>query len=237
MWLIIKRSKSQSDINFFLSSYPNGRFKKHAELLLKQIEKQELALSNTKNDIAPLVKDISHISHMLKRNLIKNPGAEDGINFWQTNTSTYTARKQRSENDTPKSGTFYFFPGPYKGTAVANQVIDLSHITEYTKTKNLKYVIKGYMRDFEGSEKNRNGGDISQIKVEFLNNRNEVLKIVKSDEISTSDYWVEFEDEGIIPYQTAKVRFNLVSTYRWGSNNNDGYFDDLYFGLKIDQIR
>ncbi len=40
MWQLIKESSDSSDIKMFLDTYPNGRFRNHAKLKLRQIEKK-----------------------------------------------------------------------------------------------------------------------------------------------------------------------------------------------------
>lgn len=57
---------------------------------------------------------------------------------------------------------------------------------------------------------------------------------VKSPKIKSFPKWELFEKKLPLPPQTARVRFRLISTYHHGVHNNDGYFDDLYFGLTYD---
>ncbi|MBC8175352.1 MAG: hypothetical protein H8E82_06845 [Candidatus Marinimicrobia bacterium] len=124
------------------------------------------------------------------KNLLKNPGAELGIQSWDVNTNTYTTR---SRDPSPHSGSNYFYPGLYKSKAVASQIIDLRLLSKSIDNFDVGFIIIGFMRDFEGSRAN---GDISQIEVDFLSGNEEIIQTIKSPEVAISEYWVRFEKKG-----------------------------------------
>ena len=123
----------------------------------------------------------------------------------------------------PREGKYYFAPRANKSTAKAIQEIDLDFLSKLNIAEQPTCVIRGYMRDYEGR-------DESQIIVQFVGDKGQIYKRVKSKKIRSSK-WVFFEKTIPLPRQAVKVRFILVSKYRHGANNNDGDFDDLYLGL------
>jgi alpha-tubulin suppressor-like RCC1 family protein len=161
-----------------------------------------------------------YAENSLGENLLKNPGAEEGIEFWTVNSNAYTVRL---ENPPPHSGNQYFFTGANIDEAVAYQEINLNSFLSLIENSEAKCTIEGYMRNYQGSD-----GDISQIVVQFLSDDASIVETVESDKISNNEYWVQYKKEMLIPKSTVAIRFNLISTLRQDALNN-GYFDDLSF--------
>ena len=166
-----------------------------------------------------LADDTTTNAVLIGTNLLVNPSAEDGLRGWKVTPDTYGRVKGGA-----KDGAFFFAPGPNRSTAEAVQEIDLSGLNQVKDHRPLFCVIRGYMRDFEGY-------DESQIVVEFLGTKGQVYDRVKSKKVHSYPKWEAFEKKVRFPPATTLVRFRLISTYHHGIRNNDGYFDDLYFGL------
>jgi len=160
------------------------------------------------------------IEGFLNRNFLKNPSVESGLDGWVV-PDHYQVRSQAP---LPKDGSFYFFAGE-NNIAVAYQNISLQEIARFIDKYELESEIRGYMRDFQDN-------DISQIVVEFLSEDKTVLDTVNSPQVARSDQWIKFSTKKIIPPGTVFVRFNLKSIRKSG-DDNDGYFDALYFGISI----
>jgi hypothetical protein len=85
------------------------------------------------------------------------------------------------------------------------------------------------MRDHVGSRGYKD--DTTQIVLSFFSEKGKVISKIMSEEVAVSAHWVEFEKSDVIPLGAVGAKLELLSRYRHGAENNDGYFDDLYFGM------
>ena len=168
------------------------------------------------------------LSHVLRevqigkfthRNLVTNPGAEDGLKHWVVPPGY----KRRQSNPPPQSGKYYFFPGTNQSVAEAKQSIDLSQLAPMIDTEKVECEIAGFMRNYEG-------GDLSELEVSFLLGNGKLALQVTSGPINSSHQWTEFHSRHVLPADVRSAQVVLRSTYRHGAANNDGYFDDIYLG-------
>ncbi len=153
---------------------------------------------------------------LLGKNLVKNPGAEEGIRYWQVPTG-YEVRKK---DPRPHGGAQYFFAGPNKSAVEAVQEVDLSDFAPLIEAQALSCSVTGYMRNFEGK-------DESQIITDFVFEDGSIADRIESKVVKDKDDWIEFHKEHRPRQGTVTAKLILRSTYRAGQNNNDGYFDDL----------
>jgi hypothetical protein len=182
-----------------------------------------IAPANRKNHVT--VREVEK-TNVLGRNLLENPSAENGLTGWTVYPRTYTTK---GSDPTAQDGKYYFFPGPNKGIAEAYQIINLSPAKSLIDQAQVRCKVSGFMRDNGGVDGKPD--DTSQIVVEFLSGKNEIIHIIESPVVAERRHWVPFEREEIVPKGTEKVKYRLISVYKWGAQNNDGYFDNLYFGI------
>ena len=154
---------------------------------------------------------------MLRRNLVYNGGAEQGLEGWDV-SNNYTTR---SSDPQPHGGQFYFFPGQNKNSE-ATQDISLLGLTTLIDSNRVACTVKGYMRDYENA-------DESQIIIDFFLENHSLVNRIESPIVKSSEDWIEFAREYKLAPGTRSVRITLLSTYRQGLKNNDGYFDDIEF--------
>ena len=69
------------------------------------------------------------------------------------------------------------------------------------------------------------------MRIDFHAANDSVITSVNSPAVATSKEWVPFTKTVRIPPEAVKARFRLISSYKAGQRNNDGYFDDLFFGV------
>ena len=153
-------------------------------------------------------------------NLVKNPGAEDGLNHWETPPGY----SRRQSNPPPRTGKYYFFAGANKSIVEAKQIIDLSHMGSLIDANLIECEIRGFMRNYEGY-------DLSELEVKFILGNGEMgAPIIASTPINSRSEWSEFHTNVDLPAKVRTAQVLLRSIYQAGASNNDGYFDDIYLG-------
>jgi hypothetical protein len=80
------------------------------------------------------------LKDLIGKNLLINPGAEEGLRGWAANTRSYGTR--RNDPHPAHGGSWYFFPGAYKGVAVLSQVVDLKPFVTLINKRILGYTVR-----------------------------------------------------------------------------------------------
>lgn len=160
------------------------------------------------------------------QNLILNHSCDDSlvngeIPFWQEIQGSLW--RTRSSNPTSFAGDHYFYPGAIT-TAELGQVIDLGGDSVQIDDGTRQYYFSGYVRAFS-----QNPSDESNFLIHFLNEQDTVLSTVLMGPFDQTSVWLLVDSLMTAPVGTRKVDIRLFSEMNNGSNN-DGYYDELYFG-------
>jgi len=161
----------------------------------------------------------------IPQNLILNPSCEDSlingeIPYWTEVIGSYWTQRI-SANPPTHEGDYMFFPGAVS-FAELQQDVDLTPMATSIDSNNLTFTFEGFVRAF-----NQPSPDLSRIKLEYLDS----LKTTKLDSFDSGNYsntseWIQITDTTLAPIGTRFIRIRLISTRRYGSNN-DGYYDNL----------
>ncbi|MCE4564758.1 metallophosphoesterase family protein [Maribellus sp. CM-23] len=156
-------------------------------------------------------------------NLLKNPGAENGLESWQTIQGVVEALAEgECDGISPYNGQKYFIVGGLcnsSAVAKASQYVDVSSFADSVKTGNFNVNYGGYLSNY-------NGSDRPELKVIFYDSNNQ--KISEGSTLSTlNSNWTLLSATMHIPQHTKTIKFELKGTRNAGSDN-DSYFDDLF---------
>ncbi|MBR6400299.1 MAG: S-layer homology domain-containing protein [Firmicutes bacterium] len=143
-------------------------------------------------------------------NLLKNPSAEDGINYWTDKTGTWSANNYWD----PYDGGYYFFAGVSSEAELYQDV----NISQYSGSA-LK--LSGYL----GGDNDPNQTDESILQLQYLGAGGNDLGTY-SVERTKGNAWNYYELTKNIPQGAVTARVILRSVRHVG-NDNDGYFDGL----------
>lgn len=162
----------------------------------------------------------------LSGNLVKNEGADDGINNW---TGDIEALENGECNSVPPfEGNHAFAVGGVceneSDAGLAYQIFDLSSYSSQINDGLLSVKFGGYMRDYSGS-------DLPEMYIEYYNN-NSLISTSNTIE-NQSSIWLYKSSEVGIPVGVDECRLYLKGT-RNGGNDNDSYFDKISLHIILD---
>jgi len=163
------------------------------------------------------------------QNLIRNPGAEMGLDtntIWQNAQGSWEAR---GSNPDPQDGAAYFYAGDFE-VGQLSQIVDLSVDSAAIAIGNVQYVFAGYARSFD-----QDPADDGQILVEFRNGSDSTVARFDSGLITSPSGWQLITDTIAVPAGTVTAIVNLIARRKNG-NNNDAYFDNLSLTRIISDI-
>lgn len=159
-------------------------------------------------------------------NLLKNPGAENGLDNWQTIQGVVEALAEgECDGTSPYNGQKYFIVGGLcnsSAVAKASQYVDVSSYSDSIATGNFKVNYGGYLSNY-------NGSDRPELKIRFYDSNNQ--KIGEGNTLTTlNSNWTLLSATTHIPQHTKTIKLELKGTRNAG-NDNDSYFDDLFLTL------
>ncbi|MCP4867869.1 MAG: hypothetical protein GY898_04035 [Proteobacteria bacterium] len=165
----------------------------------------------------------------LTKNLLLNPGAEDGIEHWSITSGTLeSVTGGECEGVEPRSGGRYFAIGGLcadeSETASAVQRVEVDAYAKAIDDERATAFIAGWFRDFSGD-------DLPEVEVIAIDAKG--AKIASSgrhgEPIAT---WTQLTDELPLPPGTRSLDFLMHGT-RFAGTDNDSYLDDLELRLAI----
>jgi len=179
-----------------------------------------------KKEILLLVLALSNLFFSQAQNLILNPGCDDTlvggeIPHWQELTGDEWT--QRLENPDPFGGSSYFFPGSV-AEAELGQTIDIAADSIQIDNGTKYYYFTGYVRAFSQSP-----SDESNILLKFRDGGDTPLDSCLLGPYNQTAVWLRLDTALLAPVGARKADIVLRSLRHNGSNN-DGYYDELYFG-------
>ena len=162
----------------------------------------------------------------LSDNLLDNPGAEDGINFWNIELGVLESLSAfECDGIEPFSGEKYFSIGGLceeSELGHAYQIIDLSNYEENINSGLATVFFGAHLASWAGNDK-------ASIGLEFLN---EEYQTIYATEMYSSELidWNLIEETYNIPYGTKKIKYKMTGELFSGVDN-DSYIDQAF--LKI----
>ncbi len=157
------------------------------------------------------------------QNLLKNPDCElpmsnGTIPFW-TNT-TGNLWNARAMDPIPQSGAFCFSPGQIR-SAELSQIVDVSDYACAIDAGIQRFIFNGYVYSDRQTPL-----DIARVLVEYLSVTNVILTTYDSNDQTPIGVWEQLTNTTRAPVGTRKLRIRLLSTRRYGTDN-DGSYDNL----------
>ena len=163
-------------------------------------------------------------------NLLLNPGAENGTSNWTIAEGVFESLEEYECNGiVPYSGEFYFCVGGLcteSDYAEVYQTIDLSEFSDCIDDSGSSAVFGGFLSNWGGS-------DQPAMYITFLDDNGTEISYSETQTTLNSS-WTEFDVMLPIPVNTKDVRFTLTGTRNAGQDN-DSYFDDLFFRVLRDE--
>lgn len=161
-------------------------------------------------------------------NLLTNPSAETGdVTGWTNVVGTWSAQDENLNPATvpvPFDGTWFFFAGT-SASAELRQDVDVSAYANRIDEAQYNGFAEGYTSSDTATPQ-----DTSRIVVEYRDAGGNVLDSWDTGNVSSSKAWVQRTDTRAVPVGTRTVRYRLISTRNFGTNN-DGYYDALVFKM------
>ena len=164
-------------------------------------------------------------------NMLINSNAEQDILGWNV-VEGYMESLEAYVCDgiEPYNGDYYFIVGALCNTSSYSEAFQEVDISEYTECidQGLSYVnYGGYLSDWGGQ-------DYPEISIAFIDEFG--VEIDRTDNVGTYNaFWTYFSNESQIPAGTKSIQMVLMGT-RYGGDDNDSYFDDLFLKIWQDEI-
>jgi hypothetical protein len=164
-------------------------------------------------------------------NLLKNAGAESGIQDWVVTQGAMESLATGECNGiSPYKGNRYFVVGAacqFYANGKAHQIVDVTNYSNKIDAGTETVYFGGYLSDFNGTDK-------PEFRLQFLDaNDNSLGTTPKIGH--QQPFWKLFEQSATIPVSTRKIKFELFGTRGLLGQANDSYFDELF--LVIDSIQ
>ncbi len=161
-------------------------------------------------------------------NLLRNPGAEDGVDSWDGGPIESLADGE-CDGIPPRSGQRYFAVGgmcePLAEVGVATQAVSLTLWTGQVDSEEATARLRGWMRNWGGS-------DVPSMGMRFLDGDDIELGEMAPEEFNATE-WTELDRSVSVPAGTRSIEVRLIGTHASG-DDNDSYFDDLELRLGFD---
>jgi parallel beta-helix repeat protein len=160
-------------------------------------------------------------------NQLLNPGFENGLSGWDTNTTAAT----KSVNPAPFEGSVYFAAGA-DAVGFAVQTVDLlaaGFAPTELDARQWEVVFGGRIRS--GAEQVVDEGEL---RLTFRDASDGLLQQVVRPAANTVDRWERVGDRVQVPVGTRKISYRFTSTRRSGSDadpTNDSYLDAAFLYL------
>ncbi|MGC9328379.1 MAG: hypothetical protein ACP5I1_12155, partial [Candidatus Hinthialibacter sp.] len=160
------------------------------------------------------------------KNLLMNPGAEDGVNGWKNIGGSIEVIQRTNHDKGPHSGDSFFSFQDNAQYASAGQVIDLSFASSNIDQNNAVLIVSAWIHN----ESTNN--DLPGLRVEFLNDAMNVIGEWKEESLQSPLLWESFTFAVTVIPNTRQVRFVMDAVYNVGSGNSC-FYDDLYLALEL----
>ena len=164
-------------------------------------------------------------------NLLKNPGAELGIQDWVvTQGAMESLSTGECDGNSPFKGNKYFVVGAaceFYANAKAHQTVDISDYSGIIDGGSKTVYFGGYLSDYNGLDK-------PEFRLTFLDDGDNSLGQTQKYSHQQPN-WKAFDKEATIPASTRKIKFELFGTRGILGSANDSYFDELY--LVVDSFQ
>jgi 3',5'-cyclic AMP phosphodiesterase CpdA len=166
-------------------------------------------------------------------NLLKNSGAELGIEDWVVTQGAMESLTTGECNGiSPFKGNRYFVVGAacqFYANAKAHQIVDISYYAEKIDAGAETVYFGAHLSDFNGTDK-------PEFRLTFLDESENTLG--QTAKIGHQQpFWKAFDEEAAIPPFTRKIKFELFGTRGLLGQANDSYFDELYLIIDSTQGR
>ena len=158
-------------------------------------------------------------------NLLRNPGAEEGIDRWEGGPIEALAEGE-CDGIAPRSGLRYFAVGgmcePLADVGIATQEVSLSLWTGQVDDGEASARLRGWLRNWGGS-------DVPSMGMRFLDEEGTELAELSPVAVNSTE-WTEVDESVEVPAGTRSIEVRLIGTHSSG-DDNDAYFDDLELRL------
>lgn len=162
-------------------------------------------------------------------NLLRNPGAEDGVDSWSGGPIESLAEGE-CDGLGPRSGQRYFAVGgmceDVADLGIATQAVSLALWTGQVDDGEATARMRGWL-------KNWGGDDIPSMGLRFLDGDDTELGELVPVEVNSTD-WTEVDELAAVPSGTRSIEVRLLGEHHAG-DDNDAYFDDLSLTLGFDE--
>jgi hypothetical protein len=198
-------------------------------------KKYQITISGLMDEFGIANSSSSALDYTVRKNLLENVSAEDGITSWQV-MGGFTTESER-ENQTPYTGNYFFTGANMEDLSSGMQVIDLSPWADDIDAGIMAaewncFFATGYeiLGDIKASR--CEPYDEGEMFIEFLDEAETVLIQASSKRWDTL-YWHPYGETTLIPAGTRKAKVYLHS-YRKTANgvSNDAAFENAFFSLK-----
>jgi hypothetical protein len=215
---------------------------RHDGKLIEELEAvgKELTRAGRGSEADAVLREISQLRdwlacdkakrRQLGEQLLSNPGAEDKptnkdpLPGWDAVRGPWLRIDAKGgRNPGPYKGDWYFSPGATQ-TAVLQQDVDVRCFARATDAGKLRLEVSGHLSSYRGQD------DQSQMIVECLDAKKEVLAKAYDSKPRHHAEWKEYRGEAALPSGTRYLRFTLRSSLgkkTHGEKNNNGYYDAL----------
>lgn len=144
------------------------------------------------------------------------------VSGWQNKSGNWElAGTEYGNREEAADGKAFLFAGECKVGHLV-QDVDITACGPLTDTGKLKFTVSALIRCFR-----QNPPDTSELRIEFLDERDTLLKIFTTGPQSNADGWIPIGVQNVVPKKTRTIRVNLLSR-RHGARTrkNNGYFDN-----------